>query len=182
MRVIYASDHRFWELKFSSGSHDISQAQKILLEWGAWIETFEAGSLSHEKSRRSPCGSVDWNRLGVGVRSLDWGRSPCGSVDWNLPERLSLRVLERRSPCGSVDWNIAPRIANAWKLWSLPVRERGLKPDIKCWRPSRITSLPVRERGLKQENLSSHRLWKSVAPRAGAWIETTQSHVPIPSL
>ena len=77
---------------------------------------------------------------------------------------------------------VAPRVG-AWietlfpivsspLLRSLPVWERGLKPqDVMSalWDPS---SLPVWERGLKPHPSYLERSHPFVAPRVGAWIET----------
>ena len=55
---------------------------------------------------------------------------------------------------------------------SLPVRERGLKQVFGFAITHQAVSLPVRERGLKQLKMQfdGHAF---VAPRAGAWIETS---------
>ena len=56
-------------------------------------------------------------------------------------------------------------------LWSLPVRERGLK-WIDLLLPACVyLSLPVRERGLKYPEDIISLIGVTVAPRAGAWIE-----------
>ena len=57
-------------------------------------------------------------------------------------------------------------------LWSLPTRERGLKPMSKRSWPFAVKSLPTRERGLKLSNPKARLLMAWVAPYAGAWIET----------
>ncbi len=78
--------------------------------------------------------------------------------------------------------NVAPR-AGAWietprvdeQLFceqSLPVRERGLKLFSYFAEVLFNESLPVRERGLKLAISSSAEGAATVAPRAGAWIET----------
>ena len=56
---------------------------------------------------------------------------------------------------------------------SLPVRERGLKHAGENTTHNFNLSLPVRERGLKHLLPVSLCLRAYVAPRAGAWIETT---------
>jgi len=55
---------------------------------------------------------------------------------------------------------------------SLPVRERGLKQESKFKDGGLLVSLPVRERGLKQAASNIIVGGTTVAPRAGAWIET----------
>ncbi len=54
---------------------------------------------------------------------------------------------------------------------SLPVRERGLKRGVAALRAALAVSLPVRERGLKR-HCAGGLQHATVAPRAGAWIET----------
>ena len=62
---------------------------------------------------------------------------------------------------------------------SLPLRERGLKLHIRLHDRNLCKSLPLRERGLKPaKNLNKSSL-KSVAPLAGAWIETKYFDVSI---
>ena len=56
---------------------------------------------------------------------------------------------------------------------SLPVRERGLKQPRVLLLFSTHSSLPVRERGLKPIVLQMFVKYHNVAPRAGAWIETS---------
>ena len=56
---------------------------------------------------------------------------------------------------------------------SLPVRERGLKPYAAPNRSTSGRSLPVRERGLKHMPAWLDLTRPDVAPRAGAWIETS---------
>ncbi len=82
-------------------------------------------------------------------------------------------------------WSVAPR-AGAWiettliGIWliilmkSLPVRERGLKLLVYSVCVGECKSLPVRERGLKRLRKNILLMGLSVAPRAGAWIETPQ--------
>ena len=56
---------------------------------------------------------------------------------------------------------------------SLPVRERGLKRRTSSTIQRMTESLPVRERGLKRRKARDIVHADIVAPRAGAWIETT---------
>ena len=58
---------------------------------------------------------------------------------------------------------------------SLPSRERGLKLVPRGWTLNAIASLPSRERGLKRDFASAGVLTESVAPFAGAWIETKRT-------
>ena len=55
---------------------------------------------------------------------------------------------------------------------SLPARERGLKRWICCGLQQHRGSLPARERGLKLRYSREVVRGCTVAPRAGAWIET----------
>ena len=55
---------------------------------------------------------------------------------------------------------------------SLPTRERGLKPLLHVPFPPLPRSLPTRERGLKQGYALQVIKRLTVAPYAGAWIET----------
>ena len=80
------------------------------------------------------------------------GRSPCGSVDRNVRSPIDGTRGACRSPCGSVDRNLGTCRTYAGAM-SLPVRERGSKLIIA--------------------QLRRHR----VAPRAGAWIETSSTGV-----
>ncbi len=100
-----------------------------------------------------------------------------------------------RSPCGSVDRNIRRHGPSGVQILSLPVRERGSKLRLIGLILDEDASLPVRERGSKQHNpfrltinlgrspcgSVDRNVLKSlcsdpdrVAPRAGAWIETTK--------
>ena len=56
--------------------------------------------------------------------------------------------------------------------WSLPARERGLKPKHDREYGATQKSLPARERGLKLIFRPPFAVSEHVAPRAGAWIET----------
>ncbi len=58
---------------------------------------------------------------------------------------------------------------------SLPVRGRGLKLSTSLHAVDNTWSLPVRGRGLKHASADSVSLLRTVAPRAGAWIETPKS-------
>ena len=69
--------------------------------------------------------------------------------------------------------------------WSLPSRERGLKPDTAGVNWHNTQSLPSRERGLKLDaDGTDARMRKPVAPFTGAWIETIQPNLLVvpPSL
>ena len=78
-----------------------------------------------------------------------------------------------RSPCGSVDRNTGKNISEAGSGGaSLPVRERGSKPDTVRGYLTEDMSLPVRERGSKHQIAQDFNRLLRVAPRAGAWIET----------
>ena len=57
---------------------------------------------------------------------------------------------------------------------SPPARGRGLKLLILILLTMRTVSPPARGRGLKPLCLIFFRSWLIVAPRAGAWIETTR--------
>ena len=63
-----------------------------------------------------------------------------------------------------------------YRLWkgrmSHPVRVRGLKPSSRTSSTVCIRSHPVRVRGLKPGLLCPGYQRGSVAPRAGAWVET----------
>ena len=52
------------------------------------------------------------------------------------------------------------------------MRGRGLKPVQAAGGITTIRSLPMRGRGLKQATIVTAIDWLSVAPHAGAWIET----------
>jgi len=58
---------------------------------------------------------------------------------------------------------------------SLPVRECGLKRIPRDVLEDDLGSLPVRECGLKQELDHGREHRDAVTPRAGVWIETTQT-------
>ena len=84
-----------------------------------------------------PCGSVDWNWLGITdlrhrimslplrkcglklrIKGLDLpkvGHFPCGSVDWNCFKRRIWYEPSCHFPCGSVDWNCIKR-----RIWYEP--------------------------------------------------------------
>ncbi|QDJ09037.1 hypothetical protein HVPorG_04866 [Roseomonas mucosa] len=87
------------------------------------------------------------------------GRSPCGSVDRNLKKQGKPHINRGRSPCGSVDRNIRLGLREREQTLSLPVRERGSKQGTRSVRPDR----------------------HAVAPRAGAWIETTPGQTARPA-
>ena len=57
---------------------------------------------------------------------------------------------------------------------SLPVWERGLKPEFVGQRGQYRRSLPVWERGLKHVLHRAAANGRAVAPRVGAWIETAR--------
>ncbi len=135
----------------------LSTPRSVAPRAGAWIETQIAGRTSAQSTRRSPCGSVDRNVLDFGM---------------GAPHQSSLPVRERGS-------KQELQAAETPRLESLPVRERGSKQPWRTICNARRTSLPVRERGSKLP--SGYRLPAhiAVAPRAGAWIETTSpSHRP----
>ena len=52
------------------------------------------------------------------------------------------------------------------------MRERGLKLNYKAQQDTNKLSLPMRERGLKHIHQRRNAGSKTVAPHAGAWIET----------
>ena len=52
------------------------------------------------------------------------------------------------------------------------MRERGLKQAQECPHDMRRTSLPMRERGLKPNINADDIINQLVAPHAGAWVET----------
>ena len=100
---------------------------------------------------RTPCGCVDWNRM------------PCTRI-WVFSEShpvwvrgLKLKVFPfrissiRRTPCGCVDWNSLSSSMSRRRCKSHPVWVRGLKPRLSGW---------------------TYWMWR-VAPRVGAWIETS---------
>ena len=60
---------------------------------------------------------------------------------------------------------------------SLPSRERGLKFTVDAMNTAEHLSLPSRERGLKY-SLMAYKMYRSVAPFAGAWIEIFFMSVP----
>ena len=101
-------------------------------------------------ARRPPCGGVDRNRLETSRRNACRVAPPCGGVDRNTCARRSLRGGGGRPPCGGVDRNAANRSA-ACSVWTSP---------------------PVRGRGSKHPSVMPLSIASSVAPRAGAWIET----------
>ena len=55
------------------------------------------------------------------------------------------------------------------------MRVRGLKPILTVPTPSFVVSHPVRVRGLKLETWQARHDKRLVAPRAGAWIETSET-------
>ncbi len=66
------------------------------------------------------------------------------------------------------------RVIFGWAfLLSLPVWERGLKLGYAWVAELQKRSLPVWERGLKLRFLSNPDPGEKVAPRVGAWIETS---------
>ena len=50
---------------------------------GAWIETTLCVRLTSQRSCRTPCGCVDWNKSSSNTSSCCQSRTPCGCVDWN---------------------------------------------------------------------------------------------------
>ena len=57
------------------------------------------------------------------------------------------------------------------------MRERGLKPEDEIFYDTMDRSLPMRERGLKLHVVVKFLLLETVAPHAGAWIETSDLRV-----
>jgi len=100
------------------------------------------------------------------------GRSPRGSADRNFFRLREVRRLNGRSPRGSADRNNACATFCAAGVMSLPARERGSKPASAFADSSRIWSLPARERGSKRFGFGARMSSPTVAPRAGARIET----------
>ena len=74
---------------------------------GAWIEILHSAHFPHTFTRRSLCGSVDWNSTLPWIVGQMMSRSLCGSVDWNTFNKTHTRTDNSRSLCGSVDWNFA---------------------------------------------------------------------------
>ena len=142
--------------------------------------------------RRSPHGSVNWNRLlSKRIFSPD-SRSPHGSVNWNILDRTLIKtssvaprtgawieiicfsaVVELpvcRSPHGSVNWHKQVRKAKI---------KRKVAPRTGAWIEIifstilnlLIMSLPARERELKSCSHKKRFSPEYVAPRTGAWIE-----------
>ena len=101
-------------------------------------------------TRRSSCGSVDWNINKNGVNEFIYRRSSCGSVDWNSFAVSPFRL-----------WQVAP-LVGAWiDIWTT-----GFQAHV------RIPSLLLWERGLKYDNLKIIKeVEEKVAPLVGAWIE-----------
>ena len=64
-------------------------------------------------------------------------------------------------------------VKNAEQIRSHPVRVRGLKPGHHDLAGNPVLSHPVRVRGLKRAAIAEGNDELSVAPRAGAWVETT---------
>ncbi len=60
---------------------------------------------------------------------------------------------------------------------SLPLRERGLKLVLYSLLNQHTLSLPLRERGLKLMSINTRIKPLSVAPPAGAWIETKRGFI-----
>ena len=101
-------------------------------------------------------------------------RPPCGGVDRNADLLSTLRRPAGRPPCGGVDRNLMTSSRPAIASRSPPVRGRGSKrPRGRGVRPGG-ESPPVRGRGSKPGPDRPAPRLAVVAPRAGAWIETSR--------
>ncbi len=175
---------------------------KVAPRAGAWIETLRRAAQHPHRSVAPRAGAwietSSWisppTPAVVAPRAGAWIET---SSSW-----IQKKAPRCRSPRGSVDRNrICPR--HEWNAdASLPARERGSKHRASQVPVIVVTSLPARERGSKHQagevcariterrsprgSVDRNRLsWfavchaASVAPRAGAWIEThAASHRP----
>ena len=107
----------------------------------------------------------------------------CCFFQYSVAPRVGAWIETRRRVLPGVHVPVAPRVG-AWietlisndeniSQMSLPVWERGLKLVILYLFFGFTESLPVWERGLKQPSTSRSSHKDEVAPRVGAWIETT---------
>ena len=99
-------------------------------------------------------------------------RSPRGSADRNVNPDGFVNALRRRSPRGSADRNdqTAAQIATAW---SLPARERGSKQDRSVECQGTTTVAPRAGARIETRAIPAQHRMQPVAPRAGARIETS---------
>ena len=122
---------------------------------------------------RPPCGGVDRNRNRCREQAARRRRPPCGGVDRNLSLALDQRRASSRPPCGGVDRN---KLAND-RVWlegrRPPCGGVDRNSDLAGTAAGIVTSPPVRGRGSKLVVWSPSGFRDSVAPRAGAWIETS---------
>ena len=139
---------------------------------GAWIETRVAIRCLNSASGRSPCGSVDRNNASGRLVSFTGASLPVRERGSKPGHEPRAGHVDGRSPCGSVDRNSDAIRDRLRDVASLPVRERGSKRHRRGGPRGIPKSLPVRERGSKHVGADTVPTRGSVAPRAGAWIET----------
>ena len=148
--------------------------QAVAPRTGAWIET----------PRRREADAADAGSLPARERGLKLGgENALAYVPASLPARE--RGLKR--PCAAATWRLATslparerglkhhqvmELSAAYE--SLPARERGLKHEGVGIAGGERVSLPARERGLKRVPDGGRVAVPPVAPRTGAWIETTR--------
>ena len=121
---------------------------------GAWIETPRLTVIFDTLAKSHP----------VRVRGLKRNLLPFYLDNWQS-HPVRVRGLKHR-------------IGKFWGKSSVshPVRVRGLKRTLRLKLVENLLSHPVRVRGLKQGIQQPKDGDKFVAPRAGAWIETSFSH------
>ena len=143
---------------------------------GAWIETACIDSAYADSARRVAPRAGAWIetlcRLRVAMR-LDVAPRAGAWIETHRPSayRRSDRVAPR---AGAWIETLYASIEPPVDRWSRPARARGLKHGPSASDAMNVrASRPARARGLKHEIGSA----ASVAPRAGAWIETLSQRV-----
>ncbi len=156
----------------STGPDDFSVAPRA----GAWIET-------QKYLLPVPGSLLVAPRAGAWIETL---RTTTDGTDWTSPPARGRGLKPYLTLARLLKIDVAPR-AGAWietvsqvngqvkSQLSPPARGRGLKrhrDDVR--RGRRVPSPPARGRGLKRSTLPAVADSICVAPRAGAWIETSR--------
>ena len=161
---------------------------------GAWIETrcspsrrrgpwspLVRGRGSKLRMRRReieivsspPCGGVDRNCCSSVAVFRRTSRPPCGGVDRNpTPSSATIRC-PRRPPCGGVDRNMDFASFYSGTPGRPPCGGVDRNSRYQGLRGAGAGSPPVRGRGSKRAGCRRRSRAGPVAPRAGAWIETS---------
>jgi hypothetical protein len=149
-----------------------AERSKVAPLAGAWIETLVHQSMRIFRPSRPSRARGLKRKHKIGESNEDWSR-PSRARGLKL-EVGSLDVNGSMSrPSRARGLKLQNYLSEQYGIGSRPSRARGLKRIIPALICSLPWSRPSRARGLKLINAPFYATLKTVAPLAGAWIETT---------